>query len=185
MTPPHRHQHLTFLVALFVFVAGMLGSTAFTLWRLHADAIVSGLEITELHGRVFEELLTQNLRTIEVVAANVVEQEVRLPAVGKSGNPFSALLARAPFMRSMSILDERGRVIASSNPANLGLVTSTESYLPLGDGKPGALRIGTPWSGRDFADGSAAEDGAANIAETPAFVPVSQTIHSLARTLTG
>lgn len=51
----------------------------------------------------------------------------------------------------MSLLDDRQRVVASSNPANVGLTMATQSYLPQSTGAQETLRIGQPWAGRDFA----------------------------------
>lgn len=47
----------------------MLAVTGYTLWRLRAEAIVSGLEQASIQAQGFEDVLTQSLHVAELVAA--------------------------------------------------------------------------------------------------------------------
>ena len=176
MTAAARQLRQIFVVALLLFVGSMLAVTGYTLWRLRADAVVSGLEMAAMQAQGFEDLLTQSLHVTELVAANVLPQTLRRPALRQIENTFVTTLRRAPFLRSMSLLDDRQRVVVSSNPANVGLVVSTESYLPPSSGAQEILRIGPPWNGRDFADGRASTAQAPVDVDAPSFIPLTQTL---------
>ncbi|TXT36099.1 MAG: diguanylate cyclase/phosphodiesterase with PAS/PAC sensor(s) [Comamonadaceae bacterium] len=70
---PHQLRK-AFVFGLVLFVAGMLTLTAYTLWRLRADALENGLQVSALHSRSFEDFLTQSLRVSELTAANTAPQ---------------------------------------------------------------------------------------------------------------
>ena len=173
-----------FLAALLLFVCGMFSITAYTLWRLRADAIHSGLDISAMHTRSFEDFLTQNLHVTELIAANAQTRDDRRPTLHHIENDFDAILRHAPFLRSMSLLDEQSRIYASSNPANVGIAISTRRYLPPVAGAQDILRIGHPWAGRDFADGRASSAESPVEAEAQYFIPVTRTLKVGDRVLT-
>ena len=165
-----------FLAALLLFVCGMFSITAYTLWRLRADAIHSGLDISAMHTRSFEDFLTQNLHVTELIAANALTGGDSRSAPRHLKNDFDAILRHAPFLRSMSLLDEQNRIYASSNQANVGIAISTRRYLPPVAGAQDILRIGHPWAGRDFADGRASSAQSPVEAEAQYFIPVTRTL---------
>ena len=109
-----------------------------------------------MHARAFEDQLTQSLNVVDLMLQNVLTAESIDMAPPLIGVHFQHELRRMPLLRSLSLLDEQGRTVASSNPRNVGLSIAVDGYLPPA---PDAadfssfLRIGTPWSGRDFADG--------------------------------
>ena len=170
-----RHLRQSVLAALLLFIGSMLAVTGYTLWRLRADAIVSGLELASMQAQGFEDVLTQSLHVTELVAANVLPQAMRQPDRQQIETTFVATLRRAPFLRSMSLLDDRQRVVASSNPANVGLTIATQSYLPQSAGAPETLRIGQPWAGRDFADGWASSAQTPVDRDAQSFIPLTLT----------
>ncbi|MFH0934377.1 MAG: hypothetical protein V1879_04170, partial [Pseudomonadota bacterium] len=55
-----------YLGAMLLFVCGMVSVSAYTLWRLRADAISTGLDISAMHTRSFEDFLTQNLHVTDI-----------------------------------------------------------------------------------------------------------------------
>jgi|GEM_PF-4875693 len=63
---------------------------------------------------------------------------------------FNELLRNAPYLRSLSLLDEKEGIIASSHKPNIGKRISLEHFLPIPFGETPLLRIGLPWEGRDF-----------------------------------
>jgi len=161
-----------FGVGLVLVVACTLGITAYTLWRLRTDAISNSLQVSALQARAFEAFFTQSLRVSELTAATL-----GLPHAAKlnANNIDSALaetLRHAPFLRSLSLLDEQGQIVASSNPANVGLPVSTQDYLPQTARPQKMLRIGQPWAGRDFADGRLTQPDAPVGLNAQSFVPM-------------
>ncbi|MCF8169402.1 MAG: hypothetical protein K9J77_12435, partial [Rhodoferax sp.] len=68
--------------------------------------------------------------------------------------------------------DEKGVILASSNPANVGRSVPTEHFLPVMQGSADALRIGPLWSGRDFDQGQSAFATPTENENLPSFIPV-------------
>ena len=171
-----RQLRQSVFTALLLFIGSMLAVTCYTLWRLRAEAIVSGLELASTQAQGFEDLVTQSLHVAELVAANVLPQAQQQPDRRQIEATLVTTLRRAPFLRSMSLLDDRQRVVASSNPANVGLTIATQSYLPQSAGAPETLRIGQPWAGRDFADGWASSAQTPVDRDDQSFIPLTLTL---------
>ena len=166
----------TLFVVLLLFVGGMAAITAYTLSRLRAENVVTGLESSAMHAHSFEDFLTQSLHVTELLAAYSVAPDTADFDERRIQNDFVAILRHAPFLRSMSLLDESGRIIASSNPLNVGIELATQSYLPPVASAAEILRIGAPWSGRDFAAGKPATPTAVADADLPGLIPVIRTL---------
>jgi diguanylate cyclase (GGDEF)-like protein/PAS domain S-box-containing protein len=158
MRQREQQMRRVFLAVLLVLVGGMLAISAYTLWRLRADAISRGLELSAMHSRGFEDMLTQNLHATALVTANTLADVRSLSDPQQLNRIFRATLRQTPFLRSLSLLDGRGQIVASSNPANVGVAVPTEAFLPPASTQLEILRIGKPWAGRDFADGTPAGD---------------------------
>ncbi|MDP1636298.1 MAG: cache domain-containing protein, partial [Gallionellaceae bacterium] len=184
MTQRGQQLRRIYLAAMLLFVCGMFSITAYTLWRLRTDAIQNGLEISAMHTRSFEDFLTQNLHVTDLIAANTLTQLDRTAELRDIGSAFSTTLRHAPFLRSMSLLDEHGRIYASSNPANVGITVPMQNFLPPLTGAEGILRIGQPWGGRDFADGRASTPMAPLTTEEQSFIPVTRSLQPGKRTMT-
>ncbi|MBL8407465.1 MAG: EAL domain-containing protein [Candidatus Accumulibacter sp. UW26] len=171
-----RQLRTTFLLFLGVFVGGMVAMSAYTLWRLRGEAVANGLGIAAMHSRGFEDFLTQSLHVTELVAANSLAQVSLVRDAREIERTFVAALQHVPFLRSMSLLDDAGRIVASSNPANLGVTVATQNYLPADAGRLQILRIGEPWAGRDFASGQPSTAGTPVDADSLGFIPVTRSI---------
>lgn len=156
----------------------MMGLTAYASWRLHESAIANGLEISEMHTRSFEDFFTQNLRIIELAAINSLHPGGDNPGIKEIEASFVKVLRQTPIMRSMSLLDERGVVVVSSNPGNVGLSIATDSYLPAAGSDQPIMRIGSPWIGRDFSDGREINSRNPADADEQTFIPVTRTLMS-------
>jgi diguanylate cyclase (GGDEF)-like protein/PAS domain S-box-containing protein len=142
-----------YVVGVLAVIGGVLGATCFTLWRLRDNVLDRELEIAAFQARVFEDHLTQSLNVVDLSLANLGDEGVQRPspAVGKA---LRDALHYAPYLRSISILAGE-RIVASSNPANVGRVIAGVSFQPLAAGPVEVIRVGSPWIGRDFDDGHA------------------------------
>ncbi|MDO8249534.1 MAG: EAL domain-containing protein [Rhodoferax sp.] len=184
MTRRARQLRQAFFLSLALLIGGMLAVTAYTLWRLQAEAVNNGLNISAMHARSFEDFLTQSLHITELAAANMAPPDNAAPDLHSIQSSFVATLRHAPFLRSMSLLDDSGRIVASSNPANVGLTVLTQSYLPPAGETLEILRIGQPWAGRDFTGGRPTTAQTPVAAEAQSFIPVTRTLAVGARSVT-
>ncbi|QAU32936.1 hypothetical protein [Janthinobacterium sp. 17J80-10] len=112
-----------------LLVAGILGGTALYLSRLRAESIALNLTISELYALTFEEHLSQTFNAIDLTLTNVFDAN-QLPADSSDlSRQISAVLRHAPYLRSLSLVDATGRIVASSNARNLGLAVNFGDYL--------------------------------------------------------
>jgi len=150
-----RWRH--FLLALAAFVLAVSGLASYALWALRAEVVAGSFQAAALMARSFESSLTQSLN-----ATGQAATQLRVQALA-SGTPvtdwraveadFQRMLRGSPHLRSLSLIDGQDRIVASSNPANVGREVPTGDYLPLNQGLQTVLRLGAPWIGRDFAQG--------------------------------
>ncbi|MDS4013486.1 MAG: diguanylate cyclase [Candidatus Accumulibacter sp.] len=166
----------TYLIALALFVGGMSALAAFTLVRLRSDAISNGLSMSAMHSRGFEDLLTQSLHLTDLVAVSTLAGAPDSASRHALADRFVTTLRHAPFLRSLSLLDEDGRITVSSNLGNVGLRVTTQSYLPLASREVGSLRVGAPWAGRDFADGRPSTADHPVAATEAYFIPLMRSV---------
>lgn len=153
MTERAKQLRTYFIVALLLFVTGTVALTTYALCRARNDAILNGIEISSMHSRSFEDFITQSLHVAELVGTNIVGLEGQFSDPDAAAKNLFRVLRQTPFLRSISMIDDRASIIASSNVANIGIDVVLDNYLPPATEKLEMLRIGIPWSGRDFADG--------------------------------
>ena len=174
MTKPARQLRQYCFGALLLFVSATLALTSYTLWRLRAEAIHNGIETSAMHSRSFEDFITQSLHVTDLIGANILGQEARLTDAEGMSRYFNRTLRHTPFIRSMSLLSDDGKVIASSNSANINIDVVLDEYLPPTPNALDVLRIGTPWTGRDFADGQPGSGQTKDI--EPRFIPIARAL---------
>lgn len=163
---------LPLLSALLLVVGGMLAISGFSLWQLYVETIGNGYAMSEMYTRGFEDVLTQSLYMTEMIAANNFENERPRTQPQHLAETFATTLHRTPFLRSLSVVDEHDRIVASSNAANVGLHVARGSYLPPAADAVDVLRVGTPWSGRDFFGGRPLTDQAPSADDGIGFLPL-------------
>jgi diguanylate cyclase (GGDEF)-like protein/PAS domain S-box-containing protein len=83
-------------------------------------------------------------------------------------------LNNVPFLNSISLLDPQGKVIASTNAANIGHILDISACPVFPQPSGDLLRIGPAHRGRDLVDGVPLTDNARNTPEQ-GFIPIVQT----------
>lgn len=150
-----RWRH--FVLALAVFMLVVLGSASYALWALRTEAVAGSFQAAALMARSFESSLTQSLNATGQAATQLGAQALaggdRINGLHAVEVDFQRMLRGSPHLRSLSLIDGQDRIVASSNPANVGREVPTSDYLPLNQGPQTVLRLGAPWLGRDFAQG--------------------------------
>ena len=137
-----------------------------------------------LFARVLDDQANRSLSGVEV-ALGAASEGVRLLRSHHAGNPannpddpapLSALLQQSiqtlPFLRSLSLVDAQGRVLASSNPANVGQLINRQRLL----GPTRRPGLGPLLRGRDLADLEAAALAAPPKANMLTLLPLVQAL---------
>ncbi len=172
MTERIRRLRAVIFGALALILAALIGLTGYALWLLRSDTLANGLDTAALLTRSIEDYVTRSLQVTELAGANALPQG-QLPLQWQQiGQAFNQTLRHAPHLRSISLQDEKGVILASSNPANIGLSVPNEHFLPVVQGSADGLRIGPLWSGRDFDQGQTALAAPTENEDLPHFIPV-------------
>nr|WP_326531443.1 PAS domain S-box protein [Rhodoferax sp.] len=174
MSEPRQSLGRTIALGLVLLSLGVLGTAAYSLWRLHQDSVENGLNLAALHTKSIENLFTENLRVATMVAVNATPSSGAAPDIAQLERNFSNALRQVPFLRSLSLADTTGRIVASSNPANIGTVVATAAFYPKTVSLQSVVRIGGAWAGRDFADAKPVTPENPLASDAAAFIPLVQ-----------
>lgn len=155
----------TFLLVVLIVAVSAISATVYTLWRLRADAINRRLDAAAMYARAFEDHLTQTFNVIDLTLANLASE-------GQASAPLADALRHAPYLRSLALLDTNGRVVASSDPRNVGVLIVRNDFLPPAPEPRAILRAGPPWLGRDFHDGRPTTPAQPAAADALGMIPV-------------
>jgi PAS domain S-box-containing protein len=174
--PTSQHQRrATTLVVIALLVVAWLSALSFTAWRLRQDALANAFVTASMHARNFAEHLTQTLQVIDLTAAS-------LDPGGEAIDPnelsrrLAVALRPAAYLRSISLIDASGRVVASSNVDNRGRQVPLSGFFPEAPVESTQVRIGAPWLGRDLHDGLASSPERPLAPEAASFIPVMRRI---------
>ena len=151
-----------FFAILGGFTLTVVAGTLYFLMRLREEVIVSQMQMAELHARSLEDQLTQSLHVVDLSLSRVPGELIEQ----------SAALRLAPYIRSLSVLDQRGRILSSSNAENPGRTVTFEDFFPVEGDE--ILRVSSSRSGRDWNDSE--HDS------TRRFIPVLRTANGRVQT---
>ena len=171
MPAQQQHRRSTTLVIIILLVVAWLSALSFTAWRLHQEALGNAFVSAGMHARNFAEHLTQTLQVIDLTAAS-------LDPGGESIDPqelsrrLAVALRPAAFLRSISLIDASGNVVASSNKDNIGRSMPLSGFYPEAPPESTQVRIGEPWLGRDLHDGLASSPERPLAPDAAYFIPV-------------
>jgi len=184
MSTRGRQLRRAFIAGLALFLLSTLALSAYSLWRLRTEAIANGLQLAALQTRSFEDFLTQSLLVTEQAAVTMAPTGAHPAELQRLQHTFAATLRQTPSFRSLSLQDESGRIVASSNPANVGITITTHTYLPPAAPAQEIFRIGQAWSGRDFNNGQPSTPQNPVPVDAQGFIPVTRSLAVGERTLT-
>ena len=151
---------------LAALVAAWIGLFSYAVWRLRDQTVGEGLLHASTHAHMLEEQLSQSMLVVEITATSLARRLVdgdRLRVVDFN-HTLTTTVRPMPLIRSLSLVAADGRIVASSNPGNVGLTPDPAGYFPPLLGGPAQVHIGAPQGGRDLDSRSDGRDRS--------FVPV-------------
>ncbi len=145
---------------------------AYISWDQRGNALKNGLAAAELQARNLEDYWTQSLRVIELSATNF--EYIRTPWTDQQDVERRLLdtLRAAPYLRSLSIANANGVIVASSARTNLGEGIELSSLFPLADVAAQVVRVGPLQTGRDWATRALGDTPSPSDPAQPTFLPV-------------
>ncbi|MDC8773956.1 sensor histidine kinase [Roseateles albus] len=165
--PAWLKRHLAIRGAAVLSLALLLLAVGFIAFE-HRQQEQLGREQSDLYSQTLESQVSQTLGSIDLTLLGLMQSKA-----GQAENaPLSSLnallalsLAKMPAVRSFSLLDAQGLVLASSSPNNIGRQISLRQLQLTSQAQPAGL--GRPWPGRDLFDLKNLAQGDANQAEAP------------------
>jgi len=167
-----RQRTARFAFSVALLFLSWLSALGFTLWHLREDALDRGADTAQTHAQHFEEQLTQSFRVIDLTAGSMGAPAVRGMDSWALARRLLELSLPIPYLRSLSVVESDGRVVASSHEANVGVLVNPGLFFPHTESGLDVLRIGLPWRGRDFSTGQSLEPGAVLDPADTYFIPV-------------
>ena len=144
---------LKYIFATLLIISATIFGITQTVSSLRKEAIETQKHIANLHAYTFDEHFAQILQQVDhtmdripYLSNQVVTESIVTPVLVE-------LLHNAHYLRSLSLLDETGRIVASSYAPNVNKRIVLENFLPIPFGENSVLRLGIPWEGRDFYEG--------------------------------
>lgn len=147
--PKRPSAHPWGALLLLALALGWLGAFASAGLHLRQEALQAAHIQAQGHVRSIEHHLSFALQAVDLAAASI---DASTPGVADHEvltQNLSATLRPLPFLRSLSLLDAQGRVVASTNARNVGVMVGTAAFFPWVDAQSALLRVGAPWQGRD------------------------------------
>lgn len=124
------------------------------LWLEYRQNRQTETEHCALYARTLEAQTNQTLGTASLALQGLARSLGASDSPSPGGTATSRLLSQTlpglPFVRSFSLLDESGRVIASSNPANLDLQLDLQGLQASPEHSHGQAQLGEVLPGRDL-----------------------------------
>jgi len=162
--------YFAFLTLMVMAVFAVVAGTGYIIYREREVAYTDAFERSALNARIFEENLTRSLETVQRFVEFVAAGPADSAAMSEL---FRRTLRQAPFLRSLSLLSIEGRILASSNLENIGTNIDLNDFFPPDSPSAGEnLRLGRPWSGRDFSEGRPTTMAHPALPVDPGFVPL-------------
>lgn len=166
-----RLADLGFFALLGLIVLLTWGGLTYHASRLQDQVRETRQQLAQRDVSHLNAYLGQLLQNIDLSLKSLLDAGHRAYSPAAWTTQLDYALRNAPYLRSISVIDDSGRVIASTTTDNVGMVPDLTDYLPRTRTATEMLRIGTAHAGRDLASGSALEGGRSATPDL-GFIPV-------------
>ncbi len=175
-----RRSFVFLLIGLQVLLAAVvIAGTLQYASMMRNNALNERLNHVVRNVQGVEEHLTQTFYLVGLTLANLEELSGYRPgqAARQTQARLEQIQRQMPVLRSLSLANRQGRIVASSVAANLGRKLDLSVLLPqVPVEQAGLLRFGLPWEGRDFADGRPTQPAAPADLRSMGFIPLALTL---------
>lgn len=170
-----RYADLGFVLFIILCLVLSVLSLRYHGRTIEREAVNTQSKLTEIHARTAVEHLAQTITTVDLLMRSLLESGYAERTTLGWHNMLRAALINSPQLRSLSLLDDAGRIIISSHDGDLGLVPALDAYLPDVAPHSDLLRVGPPYRGRNLSDGLEIHDWSTAPPDI-GFVPVIRSI---------
>jgi signal transduction histidine kinase/CheY-like chemotaxis protein len=176
MQPSRGYSRFVYLY-LGLFFLSVLGVVGYSAHLERSVQLSFQLQRAQANALVLEDQITQTFQLIENMVLTLPELSDTALAKAKP-EALNRLLTRLLYsqsaLRSLSMVNAKGRIIASSNSSNVGVKTAIGEFAPTdtGVGHFSGLRVGPMMAGRDYADGLKILPDAQDVQAIRSFLPL-------------
>ncbi len=162
---------------LGLFFLSVLGGVGYSAHLDRSVQLSNQLQRAQANALVLEDQITQTFQLIENMVLTLPELSDTALAKAKP-EALNRLLTRLhfsqPALRSLSMVNAQGRIMASTNASNVGVQPDLGEFAPTdtGAGLFSGLRVGTMMAGRDYADGLKILPDAQGVQASRSFLPL-------------
>lgn len=150
---PGRLGDAGFFLLLLLIVVVSVTAFGYHAQRLEDTVSESHRNLVQVENRHALDHLVHTLDAVHLALLSLPSVEQLLDPSFRPDELLASALTHQPHLRSISLVSPEGRVVASSNPRNIGLRPDLTEFIPGGEAGAGVLRIGPAYAGRDLADG--------------------------------
>ena len=173
---PQTLRRWVFFGAMSALTLGTIGLVAHFEWRQRAQVIDRNFDAAALHALAFEDHLTQTFNVVGLTLTHAAEIGYASGMAVESARAYAAVLRQAPYLRSLALLAADSTIVAGSNVHSLGRKVGLAGFLPTSPVPADKLRLGPPWTGRDFDDGRPIAPDRPSTLNAPDFLPVARAL---------
>lgn len=171
---PRRRRRLAdvgFFALLCLIVVLTWAGLSYHSSRLQEQVRETRQQIAQRDVRHLNAYLGQLLHNIDLGLKSLLDTDHDSVSTATWTAQLDRALHNAPYLRSISVVDEHGRIIASTTADNIGISPDLTDYLPHTRSITEILRIGSAHAGRDLANGTPLTDPRTLTPEL-GFIPV-------------
>ena len=127
---PFQPKIIRYVIITFGLITLMIGLLFTTLSSMREEAVRTHQHIANIHAKAFEEHFSQSIHHIGVTIDRIPALSSDEPSSALLSNILRDLLQNAPFIRSLSVLNDEGIIVSSSHEPNLGKRVDLSSFIP-------------------------------------------------------
>lgn len=150
-----------------------VATMVYTALKLRTETVSTALQTASLHAHSLEDSFTQSLQSVELLSSAVEPRLVQPVNWDNLAQELNASIRSMPYLRSLSVTDEMGKVLSSSNPDNIGKSVAVDTMYPRASADIQVLRLGNLTHGRDWHD---QRTPSVSATDSVTFVPVAQPV---------
>lgn len=176
MKPSQGYSRFVYLY-LGLFFLSVLGGVGYSAHLERSVQLSFQLQRAQANALVLEDQITQTFQLIENMVLTLPELSDTALSQAKPA-ALNRLLTRLqdsqPALRSLSVVNAKGRIVASTNSSNVGVKPAIGEFAPIdtGMGHFSGLRVGSMMAGRDYADGLKILPDAQDVQSIRLFLPL-------------